>query len=457
MASSSPYSPGDIPRGLPESTVNEQDVGAGVEAHGATPRRPPRRRRSSASTPSRSSRRSPRRRRAGRQESALAPASARRVRMVSPLCSGRRAFTSRPSGRRRSAVARTARRAASFVRAEDARTVAASPPSGGGGGVAVLRRRPAVVRGVGSRSRACGGARRRAREASASAARRRRRRPRGRHVAGGETGATATRRDSRDPAPRAERGGGAAAGIARRRAGRPRERAVDRARGRRRVRERGIRRRRRSRVGKRGAADVRAPIARARARARKIKSRDETLRAHRRSLSPPRGRLSSDHSGGGGWSISAGTDPPLPRRLLCALALALGSRPRRRSALRHRSAASEHGRGRDIRSSARGATRRPPVVAFYYRVSATRERRVVPPWNHAALPHWDAAVNAATFGSAARTRRRSRRTSAWEPPQRVHAAFYDGRWVLQLDMTKTRKDAQIEAAASVYKRHRLVR
>ena len=45
----------------------------------------------------------------------------------------------------------------------------------------------------------------------------------------------------------------------------------------------------------------------------------------------------------------------------------------------------------------------------------------------AALPHWDAAVNAATFGSADPDAEALAAHVRLEPPQRVHAAFYPER------------------------------
>ena len=94
--------------------------------------------------------------------------------------------------------------------------------------------------------------------------------------------------------------------------------------------------------------------------------------------------------------------PPLPRRrLLCALALALLASPATAQRAPYRSAASR-ARARSWRITLLRAGRDAeptPVVAFYYAWYGNPENDgSYRHWNHAALPHWDAAVNAATFG-----------------------------------------------------------
>lgn len=161
--------------------------------------------------------------------------------------------------------------------------------------------------------------------------------------------------------------------------------------------------------------------------------------------------LSSDHSGGGGWSISATMPPQLPRRrLLCALALALLASPATAQRASPSSLRREPSTGEVVAHphfSARGATlSRPPVVAFYYAWYGNPENDgSYRHWNHAALPHWDAAVNAATFGSADPDAEALAAHVRLEPPQRVHAAFYPERGCYS-SVDPNALDAQIEEA-----------
>jgi glycoprotein endo-alpha-1,2-mannosidase len=143
--------------------------------------------------------------------------------------------------------------------------------------------------------------------------------------------------------------------------------------------------------------------------------------------------------------------PPLPRRrLLCALALALLASPATAQRASPSSLRREPSTGEVVAHphfSARGATlSRPPVVAFYYAWYGNPENDgSYRHWNHAALPHWDAAVNAATFGSADPDAEALAAHVRLEPPQRVHAAFYPERGCYS-SVDPNALDAQIEEA-----------